>query len=277
RFGVHVSIAGSIDRAVDRAAALRCDAFQIFTSNPRSWQARELQEAEVAAFREKMASSGLSPAVAHMPYLPNLASQKDQVYQRSVEVLVRELLRCQRLGIPYLVTHPGSHLGQGRGVGIGRIKGALERALAGADCQVMILLETTAGTSNSIGGTFQDLGELAEGFGADQVGVCLDTCHIFVAGYEIDAAGGFGRTMNLLDQAVGLSRLKLVHLNDARHGPGSARDRHEHLGLGQIGDRGLASVLHHPALSDLPVILETPVDGRRDDVKNLEHARLLAR
>jgi len=277
RFGVHVSIAGSIDKAVDRAVARRCDAFQIFTSNPRSWRARELQEGEISSFRDKVADSGLFPAVAHMPYLPNLASPKAQVYKRSVEVLIRELSRCHMLGIPYLVTHPGSHLGDGRREGIQRVISAVERALAEVDSPVMLLLETTAGTNNSIGGSFEDLEELAEAFGSHQVGICLDTCHVFVAGYEICTSEGLARTVDHLDRQVGLSRLKLVHLNDAMYGPGSRRDRHEHLGMGEIGDRGFKNILHHPAMADLPMILETPVDSRGDDITNLEHARLLAR
>ncbi|MBN1322505.1 MAG: deoxyribonuclease IV [Methanotrichaceae archaeon] len=271
RMGVHVSIAGSIDKAVDRALERGCDAFQIFSRNPRGWKVKEISLDVASAFASKLERSKMAPAVDHMPYLPNLASPREDIYERSVETLIGELDRCRLLGIPYLVTHLGSHLGQGREAGLQRIVSAISRA---PDlCKTVILLETTAGTKNSIGGVFEDIGEILEALDRDDVGVCLDTCHIFAAGYEVRTEDGLENTMERFDDCIGLSKLKLIHLNDSKGGLGSRMDRHEHIGLGQIGEEGIRSILRHDAIRRCPAILETPVDERRDDRGNLEAAR----
>jgi deoxyribonuclease-4 len=211
-----------------------------------------------------------------MPYLPNLASPKDDTYWRSVETLTAELKRCSQLGIPYLVTHLGSHLGRGWGEGARRIVGAIEAALSQSDSRVMLLLENTAGTKNSMGGSFEDIARIIEELGDERVGVCLDTCHLFAAGYELRTESAFEETMARFDECIGVERLKVVHLNDSQGAFGSRLDRHEHIGLGRIGEEGLMVVLRSRALRDLPFILETPIDGRRDDRGNLMAARELA-
>lgn len=272
RLGVHVSITGGIDRAVDRALERGCDTFQIFTGNPRGWKERELLEDAVSLFKEKVLESRMDPIAAHMPYLPNLASARDDVYERSITALVREIKRCSILGIPYLVTHMGSHQGAGRDEGLRRIAVGVEQALA---ADVMLLLENSAGTRNSIGGSFDEIRDLIDLVGSDMIGVCLDTCHLFVSGYDIRTPAEVSKTMSLFDRSVGFSRLKMIHLNDSRGGLNSRLDRHEHLGLGQIGEVGLSAVLNHAEVVDLPVILETPVDSRRDDAGNLVFARKL--
>lgn len=274
RPGVQVSIAGGLDRAVDRALERGCDTFQIFTGNPRGWKERDLQTDSVSLFRHKVLESGMGPIAAHMPYLPNLASSRDDVYERSISALVREIQRCSLLGIPYLVTHLGSHLGSGRAEGLRRIVSGVEQALKAPD--VTLLLENSAGTRNSIGGTFDEIHDLIDAIGSDMIGVCLDTCHLFVAGYDVRTPVEVAKTMSLFDRTVGLSWLKMIHLNDSRGGLNSRLDRHEHLGLGQIGEAGISAVLSHAAVRDLPVILETPVDSRRDDRGNLQLARRLA-
>ncbi|HOT06669.1 MAG TPA: deoxyribonuclease IV [Methanotrichaceae archaeon] len=275
KLGFHVSIAGGIERSVGRAKAAGCQVFQIFTSNPRSWKSAEISPRSAEAFRDEMAVFGLELAVAHMPYLPNLASPRPDVHRQSLEVLVRELSRCQILGIPYLVTHMGSHLGAGRKAGLAQIIQALSSALD-LPGRTMILLETTAGTRNSMGGTFRDIAEVMDRTGTDRLGVCLDTCHIFAAGYEVRTREGFFETMKQFDSEIGSGHIRLIHLNDCLSTLGSGRDRHQHLGLGGIGEDGLRAVLHHPALQDLPVILETPVDEGRDDRGNLDVARRLS-
>jgi len=233
-------------------------------------------EDEAERFVAKFKESGMDLAADHMPYLPNLASPKEDVFAKSVETLATELMRCKMLGIPYLVTHLGSHLGEGREQGQKRIASALETAFAGAENDVMLLLENTAGTKNSMGGSFQDIAAIIDSSGARRLGVCLDTCHLFAAGYELRTAEGLETTLDQFEKSLGLRTAKLLHLNDCRGTFGSHLDRHEHIGLGQIGEQGFRNILSHPALKDLPMILETPVDLRRDDSGNLRMARQLA-
>jgi len=276
RLGVHISIAGGVDRAVDRAKAAKCDIFQIFSRNPRCWRSRPLSDDEAERFVAKFKESGLDLTVDHMPYLPNLASPKEDVYAKSVEALATELTRCQKLGIPYLVTHLGSHLGAGWEQGFGRIISALETAFSSAENDVVLLLENTAGTKNSMGGSFHDIAAIIDSSDARRLGVCLDTCHLFAAGYELRTPDGLEATLDQLESSIGLQMLKLLHLNDCRGALGSRLDRHEHIGLGQIGEQGFRTILGYPAMKGLPMILETPVDSRRDDSGNLRVVRQLA-
>jgi len=276
RLGVHISIAGGLDKAIDRAKAKECDLFQIFSCNPRGWRSKPLLEEDAERFRAKFKKSGLDLAVDHMPYLPNLASPRGDVFAKSVEALASELTRCKMLGIPYLVTHLGSHLGAGREQGFRRITSSLETAFSRAKNDVVVLLENTSGTKNSMGGSFQDIATIIESLSGRRLGVCLDTCHLFAAGYELRTAEGLETTLDMFEKSLGLQRLKLLHLNDCRGAFGSHLDRHEHIGLGQIGEEGFRNILGHPALKDLPMILETPVDLRRDDSGNLRMVRQLA-
>lgn len=276
--GVHVSIAGGLDKAVDRAKERGCNVFQIFSSNPRGWKSRPIYVEEAESFAARFKESGLDLAVDHMPYLPNLASPKPDVYAKSVQALANELGRCQVLGIPYLVTHMGSHLGAGREKGIERIVEALETVFYSVENEVVLLLENTAGTKNSMGGSFQDIAAILDCFGTRKarLGVCLDTCHLFAAGYELRTQEGLDKTLDKFRSSIDPERLKLLHLNDCRGDLGSHLDRHEHIGLGRIGETGFRAILSRPALCRLPMILETPVDSRRDDLGNLMAIRQLA-
>lgn len=279
--GVHVSVAGGLDRAVDRATEIGCDVFQIFSRNPRGWRSRDISSEEVERFLARMKASGISMAFDHMPYLPNLASPREDVYSRSVEVLSSELQRCHNLGIPYLVTHLGSHLGSGRAAGLSRIVEAIETAFSASSGKVVLLLENTSGTKNSMGSSFEELAEILntlESMSLDRarLGICLDTCHLFAAGYELRTQKGLDETLEQFDEVLGLDPLRLLHLNDSVGAIGSHLDRHEHIGLGEIGVPGFATILQNKDLRDLPMILETPVDERRDDTGNLRVARSLA-
>lgn len=278
RMGVHVSIAGGVDKAVGRAKEKGCDVFQIFSSNPRGWKTKPISDDDAERFAAQFRSSGLDLAVDHMPYLPNLASPKDDVYMKSVDVLATELMRCKMLGIPFLVTHLGSHLGRGWGQGLQRIVGALDTAFPRAENDVVLLLENTAGTKNSMGGSFQDIAAIIDSLQnrRSRLGVCLDTCHLFAAGYELRSPEGLGETLDQFKSNIGLEKLMLIHLNDCRGTLGSHLDRHEHIGLGQIGEEGFRTILGHEAIRALPMILETPIDSRRDDLGNLRVARQLA-
>ncbi len=274
--GVHVSIAGGLDKAVDRAEDRDCDLFQIFSRNPRGWRSKDLSQEDVEKFLAKMRSSGMLMAVDHMPYLPNLASPKEDVYSKSIDLLSTELERCHILHIPYLVTHLGSHLGSGHEGGIKRIVDAIDTALSGATGDVILLLENTAAAKNSMGGSFGEIAAIIDAAGGAHLGVCLDTCHLFAAGYELRTRQGLEITLEQFDDAIGIERLMLVHLNDSHGGLDSRLDRHEHIGLGEIGDEGFRGILQNESLRDLPMILETPVDERRDDIGNLRAARALA-
>ena len=279
RIGCHVSIAGGVDKAVDNAAERECTAFQIFTRSPRMWNAKELSDAEVEAYRSKLKGSGIDPAAtcAHMPYLPNLASGNDATYKRSVAVLVDEVKRCGRLGVPYLVTHLGSHLGAGEESGIERLVAAYEKAAA-VDNGVVILLENTAGQKNSVGSDFGQLGSILSRLGpAGRFGVCIDTCHAFVYGYDLRTKEAVGKAFAELDRAVGAENLRILHLNDAKGEMGSRLDRHYHIGLGGIGERGMAAIVAEAHKRDVPVVLETPINDERDDFENVRVARGLLR
>jgi len=276
RVGFHVSIIGDIDKAVDRAVEVGCNTFQIFTRNPRAWKAKELTEKETEAFIEKVNTRDVKPVFSHMPYLVNLASSRKEVYSKSVETLESELERCKRLEIPYLVTHMGSHLGAGMGSGFEKIVNAIDEAFAAIDERVMLLLENTAGTKNSMGGSFEDIQHIVERLAyPQQVGVCFDTSHGFAAGYDLRTEAAVEQTIAQLDEVIGFENLRLVHLNDSLGDLGSRIDRHEHIGMGKIGEEGFRSVLRS-RFGLLPLILETPKDSRRSDVENLSKVKRLA-
>ncbi len=269
KIGFHVSIIGRIDEAVDRAVEIGCNTFQIFTRNPRSWTAEKLKPNEVEAFIEKVEKYDMQPVFAHMPYLVNLASPRKNIYFLSVKTLKTELERCKVLRIPYLVTHLGSHLGSGKNEGFKRIIQAIDDTYSSLDEGVMLLLENTAGTRNSMGGSFEDIKYILDNLSSpDLVGVCFDTAHGYAAGYDLRTQAAVQETIRRFDDTIGFEKLRLVHLNDSRGGLGSHIDRHEHIGLGMIGEDGFRAILRS-RLSRLPMIMETPIDDRRSDVENL--------
>ena len=275
QIGCHVSISGSIDKSVDNAVERECSAFQIFTRNPRGWHAKELTKVDIDNFKSKLKSSKIDRLAicAHMPYLPNLATPKDEGFEKSVKTLVDEVERCAQLGIPYLVTHLGSHLGTGEEAGIKRLVEGLTKA-GKTKNDVMILLENTAGQKNSVGSDFKQLGEIFKQLKpAKKFGVCLDTCHAFVAGYDLKTEENVKETFSEFDKHVGIEHLKILHLNDARGELGCNLDRHYHLGLGGIGETGIRSVVKFANKKNIPIILETPIDDDRDDFENVRVAK----
>jgi deoxyribonuclease-4 len=273
RVGFHVSILGSIDEAVDRAVEMEINTFQMFTRNPRGWQFTPITPEEVNTFEEKLAKVDISPIFVHMPYLPNLASPRSQVYNLSVRSLTEELKRCDKLNVPFLVTHLGSHLGSGKAAGLKRITDAIDGAFSEIEGEVMLLLENTAGTKNSMGSSFEDIRKVVDGVTSrERVGICLDVCHAFAAGYDLRGERVLENTLRIFDSVLGLKRLKLVHLNDSIGGLRSHIDRHEHIGLGKIGEEGFRTILSSE-LRKRPMIMETPVDERRSDLENLMKVR----
>jgi deoxyribonuclease-4 len=274
---LHLSIAGTIDRVVDRAVERGCDTFQMFSRNPRGWRSGKLGSEEVEGFRKKLKQSGIWPVTIHTPYLLNLASPKEDVYRKSVEALKDEFRRAGELGVPYVVTHLGSHLGHGKTEGFRRIIASVNNSFSEVDNEVVLLLENTAGTKNSTGSSFEDIEYIASRINdKERIGVCFDTAHAFAAGYDLFSQGAVEHTLQRFDETIGLKELKLVHLNDSKAGLGSKIDRHEHIGMGKIGEQGFRNILKS-SLGRLPLILETPIDERRDDIENLKVVRELAK
>ena len=274
--GFHVSIHGSIDTAVDRAVSLECNTFQIFTRSPRQWYSSKLTPETTKAFIDKVKNYRIEPVFTHMPYLPNLASPRNEVYKKSVMTLISELERCSQLEIPYLVTHLGSHLGAGMETGFTRLINGINQALKTTKEGVTLLLENTAGTKNSMGSSFEDIQHIIEHtLEQERVGVCLDTSHAFAAGYDLRTEKTVYSTIKKFEQIIGFEWLKLVHLNDSKGDLNSRIDRHEHIGMGKIGEDGFRNILSSK-LGDLPLIMETPKDSRCDDVGNLKKVKELA-
>lgn len=278
RLGAHESIAGGLYRALERASEVGCECVQIWTKNSRQWRSPPLTAQEITQFKAVREQTGLQPVVAHAAYLINIASPKPSLWQRSVDALIDELQRCVALEIPYLVLHPGSSTTGDSNSGQIQVIRALhqvQQTLTGQSTR--ILLETTAGQGHALGGTFEELATLLqEGDLGDNLGVCLDTCHVFAAGYDIRTPGGYAATMAAFDAIIGLDRLAVIHLNDSKHPLGSHKDRHEHIGEGHLGLEGFRPILSDPRLEGLPGIIETPKsDDLHEDRENLARLRKL--
>lgn len=277
--GAHISIAGGVHLAVERAADLGATAFQIFLKNNNQWRGKPIDPDHARLFREGVAAGGFAPPVAHSAYLINLASPDPVTSSRSIEAMHDELERARQLGVPGVVLHPGAHIGRGEAWGIStiasRINNLLERT---AGNPAGIWIETTAGTGTWLGWRFEQLAEIVERIeDPTRIGVCLDTCHIFTAGYDIRTSKGVKATLKEFDRIVGLKRLRAIHVNDSKMPLGSHRDRHEHIGRGEIGREGFAALLQDRRLRKIPFILETPKGpDSADDRRNLAFLRRLA-
>jgi len=270
RLGVHVSIAGSIYEALDRAKALGCNTMQIFSRNPRLWKAKPITTHDIIEFRTRRKKTGIYPVVVHMPYLINLASPQESLYRRSIESYIEDIRQADLLGAEYLVTHMGSHRGKGEVRGLNRLASALNKIEKTAKPRLTILLEITAGSGDWLGYKFEHvrivLNKLRH---KEKFGVCFDTAHAFEAGYDIRTNAGLSRTIKEFDRIIGLKYLKIIHLNDSKTVFGSGSDRHWHIGKGKIGIEALKRIVNHPRLKRLPFILETPKKTEKDDRMNL--------
>jgi deoxyribonuclease-4 len=255
-----MSIAGGVDLALERGAAVGCDAIQMFNKSSNQWKAKPLAAEEVGRFRSMQIEKGISPVVSHGCYLVNLASPDPAMYRRSVEAFGVEIDRCETLGIPYLVTHPGSHMGAGEEEGLARVRGALDELLdARPGGRVMILLETTAGQGHCVGHRFEHLRTIMDASRhPGRIGVCVDTCHIFAAGYDLRTPSGYDAVMRELDRTVGLSRVAAFHLNDSKKDLGCRVDRHEHIGKGFLGVEAFRCLMNDARFEGIPMLLETP-------------------
>lgn len=270
RFGIHLSISGGVAQAAARARELECDAFQIFSRNPRTLKAKPIDPDDAVAFRTAVLESGIHPVVVHVNYLINVASPKDDTYQLSVEALTDELVRADALGAELVVMHPGNHLGSGAEAGAARIASAIDRAYESTGASARLCLENMAGAGTEIGTTFAELRMIIDlARCGPALGVCFDTCHAYGAGYDVSTARGLRDAIEQARGDVGIDRIVLVHANDSKGQLGSRKDRHEHIGQGSIGLPGFRNILACPELADLPFVLETPVDSPEDQVRDL--------
>ena len=281
RLGAHLSIAGGLPRAVDRAEASGCEALQIFTKSAGQWRARELPADEVALFRRRIRQTGIRPVIAHNSYLINLAAADAELRAKSVAALREELDRAEALGLDGLVMHPGSYTSGSEAAGLRMIAEGLAEIFASRpEARTRVLLEHTAGQGTNLGHRFEHLAEIIQRLGESRrIGVCLDTCHLIAAGYDICSEDGYADTFRQFGRLVGFSRLKAFHLNDSRKPCGSRVDRHAHIGEGCLGLAPFRRILNDPRFARLPMLLETPKldtpqSRRQSDVDPLDRKNL---
>ncbi|MBE7559053.1 deoxyribonuclease IV [bacterium] len=283
RLGAHLSIAKGLPSALDLALKHQCQCLQVFVGNPRSWKTAPLPDEAVEAFRRRRAqlalktSTRIEPVVAHMPYLPNLASCRRDVYRLSRQALADQLDRCARLGLEYLVVHMGKHEGRSIPQALERMARAIGKVLRAYSGGTMLLLENTAGQGTETGRTMEEIGQLLRRLDDPRVGVCLDTCHLFAAGYDLTEATGLKQLVDEIETSFGCTRVHVLHVNDSKKPCGSRVDRHAHIGEGCIGEAGFRRVLVHPVFRRLPAILETPQDDPGDVDRNLARLRACLR
>lgn len=270
-FGAHQSVAGGLHLAFSRIDSVGGESLQIFTRNQRQWQPKPLTADEIREFLAAHERFGGMPVASHASYLLNLASGKEELREKSVTALTLEFERCAQLGVPYVVMHPGSHGGDGVEAGLARFVATMDRVLGATDETVMLLLETTAGQGTGLGATFAELGQIrnASRF-PGRIGVCVDSCHIFAAGYDLRTPEAYEATIAELDAQVGLEQVRFFHLNDSKKGLGSRVDRHEHIGKGEIGLAGFRHLVNDPRFAGLPMAIETDKgDDLAEDRENL--------
>jgi deoxyribonuclease-4 len=276
-FGAHMSAAGGCHNALLAAQAAGCDCVQLFTRAPNQWAGRELSDEEISLFRRTLRQTRLRFPTAHDCYLTNLASPDEALYRRSLDTFLVELQRAERLGLSYLVMHPGAHMDSGEEVGLERVAAALDEIHARTPgCEVRVLLETTAGQGTTLGYRFEHLaGILSRVAEPDRLGVCFDTCHVFAAGYALAPDAEYRATMRAFDRTVGLAKLRLFHVNDSLKPQGSRRDRHAHIGRGEMGLEPFRLLVNDRRFRNRPMVLETPKEeGEESDMDAVNLATL---
>ncbi len=267
--GTHMSVAKGWNKTAEQVVQMEANTMQIFSRNPRGSSFRDPEGKELETFQKIRREQGFGPLLAHAPYTMNLASAQEKVYEFACTVIREDIARMNALNIEYLVFHPGSHTGIGAEEGIRNIVSGLDQAITGQE-QLLVLLETMSGKGTEIGDCFEHLREIRDRSARpERIGICLDTCHVFAAGYDIvhDLDG----VLNEFDRVLGLAHLKAIHLNDSMMPFGSHKDRHAVIGGGEIGIEALLRVLKHPALQGLPFYLETPLDdaGHKEEIRML--------
>ncbi len=276
RLGYHISVAGGLVKAAERAEGIGCECLQIFARNARGWASRQYPAAEVEAFRAALRERDLRPLVIHSNYLVNLASPNRELRGKSLRAVADDLHRAGMLGAEFVVTHSGHTMGESIGTGLKRLARSVRTLLRGAPEGVRFLLENSAGGEAHLGGRWEHFAQVLDLLEGDpRLGVCFDTCHAHAAGYRLDTPRRVGEAIRAFADILGLERLGMIHLNDSKGAAGEHRDRHEHLGKGTIGNAGLRAILRRRELRDRCAIMETPIREPEDDLRNLRHAQRL--
>jgi len=272
--GCHMSIGKGFAKACEGAFKIGGETMQFFTRNPRGSKAKEIKEIDVKQYKEAIARNTFGPVVAHAPYILNLASPKDEMWELAQRIMIEDLERMGRLGVQYIALHPGSHVGKGVEYGIKRIASGLSKVLQESSSDTIILLETMAGSGTEVGSTFEEIKEIIDLVESDkELGVCFDTCHTFASGYDVDS--DLDRVLKEFDEIIGLQKLKALHVNDSKNEKGSKKDRHANLGEGVMGVETFKKFVNHPKLQNLPLVLETPggIDNYQREIALLREMR----
>jgi deoxyribonuclease-4 len=271
--GAHISTSGGLHKALERGASIGCTTMQIFTKSNRQWNAKKLTSDEIEDFKKAVKAHDIDPIVVHCTYLINIGSPNEETEKKSLAALITELQRCQELGLKYLVLHPGSHLNTDEDACLARIARNVDAALEAAPGETMILLETMAGQGSSTCYKFEHIARIrALSHHKNRVGVCLDTCHVFVAGYDMRTKKGYEQMWQKFDDTIGLDHLKALHVNDSKKDLDSHVDRHEDLGKGLIGLEGFRLLFNDERFFSVPKIIETPKADLPDDLRNMQTA-----
>lgn len=274
--GCHVSVSGGYYRAVERGEELGCSAIQIFTRNQLRWSSKRIDEEDIVIYKKFLSeSTKIKLVFAHGSYLFNFASPDRKIIKRSTLSILDELERCFLLNLPFLVIHPGHHKGLGEDIGIHKIVASLKTVLNNDTGNTMVCIETTAGQGTGLGYRFEHIRDIIQGIESDRIGACIDTCHIFASGYDIRTFKEYKKTVELFDRVVGLSNLKVIHLNDSKGSLASRIDRHMHIGEGHIGRDAFKYFIQDERFEAIPKVIETPkkLGGREMDSFNLEILR----
>jgi deoxyribonuclease IV len=266
--GAHMSIAGGVSESIGRGTSIGCDCIQIFTKSSRTWKNKPYSEEEIAAFKRNLRESGIGCVIAHDSYLVNLGAPDEALRKKSIAGFIDELERCEQLGVPWLVTHPGSHVGSGEDVGIATIAASIDEAhKACPGYNVKVALEITAGQGSNLGCSFQQMGRIFNSVKEnDRLRLCFDTEHAFAAGYDISSEEGYQRTFAELDEHIGIKRVVAFHLNDSLKPLNSRVDRHEHIGKGHLGTKTFERLLHDARFFGIPMCLETEPGPEMKDI-----------
>ncbi|MCK4517929.1 deoxyribonuclease IV [Candidatus Babeliales bacterium] len=277
--GAHMSISGGLHKAIERAESINCTTMQIFTKNNKSWLGRKISNEEANQFKQALKKSSLKKIMGHTSYLINIGSANKEVEKKSIAALKHELGRCEQLDIPYLILHPGSHLGAGEDKCIKQICKNLNIVLAHATGKTIILLETMAGQGTNVGYKFEHLRQIYDGCNHKKfLGVCFDTCHVFVAGYDLTSPESYKKTWAKFAKIIGMRKLKAIHLNDSKTELGSRKDRHENIGKGKIPKKTFELIMNDKRLSGIPKVLETPsTDGVTEYKREIKLLRNMIR
>ena len=271
KVGAHISTAGGLDKAIDRAQAMNAEAIQMFVSSPRGWAFKPIPPAVTAAFREKAESAGIGPVFLHGIYLVSLGAETEENLAKSVQALINYMQVAGEIGAAGVIFHTGSHRGAGFDGVFDQAVRAMDQVLKASPDNVWLAIENSAGMGDHICSKFQEIGQIMKALASPQVKVCLDTQHLFAAGYQVTEEAGLERVMEEFDREIGLSNLVAVHANDSKTPFASGVDRHENIGQGHMGLEGFRVIMGHPAFRDVPFLLEVPGDdGKGPDKANLD-------